>query len=621
MRSTRKGEGWLKWHWSQIGSCRYLFKEFEDNLRAGNNTIKDSKHPGTLCFKMCFDEAFGVETPAIDALYSEIHEVISSLQFMFWINGVVLPVILCFGFVMNVVCLIVIIRGSGWRAHAHGVSSPHRLLTSLLVCDLLIMAMSVYSDVEPAIRAKHGLEKIRNSILPDCEAVLDLKAKLEFLKNNNNSAFGIGENFFLSDNFGTQNNTNNYTVPFGNKRDTPKTLNTAMTNDDLMLLLLYSLLTESESETEANASPIPDLHSTHNILHDSSHIGTKSYDFQKELNIESNKTSVFPALTTPTKRPNNPITASGKNITSFPKSIFTTDQTTSTPAKSRSRAPTVSALLDNIFTTDQATSTRAKPRARSSNTPAPPLRNITINSRPMRQAAERWVAYSLMTFNLGLVLTLTVERWAAIKRPFWARLALTPRHASCSLLALAGGTLALHTPQFVREVVMVTNERGSLRDDFQGKMLQSFRRPYELTVVYVTSGTLALTLVLSCLLLRMLSAYMAKSRRHRQPGNTGRIDTPQAVTMITLTFMSLEDLVNHTTAFTRTVTVVRLLYVTNSALAHSLTYCLMTRQFRRRLHCDCCNGRWCSSLPHKHGAADSGQRMVARSLSKEFSMA
>ncbi|KAK3734261.1 hypothetical protein RRG08_049679 [Elysia crispata] len=49
------------------------------------------------------------------------------------------------------------------------------------------------------------------------------------------------------------------------------------------------------------------------------------------------------------------------------------------------------------------------------------------------------------------------------------------------------------------------------------------------------------------------------------------LQTPQAVTMMALTYMSLEDLVNHTTAFTRSVTLVRLLYVLNSALAHSVT--------------------------------------------------
>ncbi|KAK3734255.1 hypothetical protein RRG08_049673 [Elysia crispata] len=123
-----------------------------------------------------------------------------------------------------------------------------------------------------------------------------------------------------------------------------------------------------------------------------------------------------------------------------------------------------------------------------------PLENITINSRPVIQATERWVAYSLMTFNLSLILTLTLERCLAIQFPFWTMAILTSSHATYTLLSLVGGTLTLHTPQFVREVVLAINEPTSLKDGFQGKMTQR------------------------------LSTYRAKTRRNQQPGNIARVD-------------------------------------------------------------------------------------------------
>ncbi|KAK3734254.1 hypothetical protein RRG08_049672 [Elysia crispata] len=140
---------------------------------------------------MCYSEAFGAELPSINVFYNEIKEVISSLECVFWINGVALPIILCAGFGMNIGCLIMI-RFKGLKAQ--GESSTHRLLQGLVVCDLLIMVLSVYSDVEPAIRARVSLDKIRDTILGDCEAVINLRATIESYKDNNGRAFEIGAN-------------------------------------------------------------------------------------------------------------------------------------------------------------------------------------------------------------------------------------------------------------------------------------------------------------------------------------------------------------------------------------------------------------------------------------------
>ena len=202
-----------------------------------------------------------------------------------------------------------------------------------------------------------------------------------------------------------------------------------------MPLLLDSLI----SETDSDSPPVPNSHV--NISSDSGNIGTTNYDSTKELRNESAENNTWNLLTIPTKTIVTIIKFS-KN-TRFPNKIFKTVKTSAKPSSSGGKMDL-------------------------------PLENITINSRPVIQATERWVAYSLMTFNLSLILTLTLERCLAIQFPFWTMAILTSSHATYTLLSLVGGTLTLHTPQFVREVVLAINEPTSLKDGFQGKMTQVY---------------------------------------------------------------------------------------------------------------------------------------------------
>ncbi|GFS18884.1 hypothetical protein ElyMa_005017900 [Elysia marginata] len=480
---------------------------------------------------MCFGEKFGPSAAAINDLYREINEVISSLQFIFWTNGVTLPIILFAGFILNITCLIVI---RSHRRKSPPGSSPYSLLQCLIVCDLLIMALSIYSDVEPAIRARVSMSEIRDIVVPDCKTLLDLKARLGSLRANNESnGLGLEPN---SLGVPKSNLTVTYNATGDEKRNPSlEKARITLTNDDLMLLLLYSMLSENKNGSPSGSTLNGDMRSSNDDFgNKNTFLGANE---QYVLEEDPSKGILWNASRTPAKT----IYAQNSTIKKVNSSTAnTSDISTST----------ISTVTPSTIS---------------------PLQNITINSRPIIQTAERWVAYCLMTFNLGLTLTLTLERLFAIRFPFRVFTLLTSRCTSFTVLLLVTGTLGLHTPQFVREIVMATDDVDSLKDDFQGKMIQ------------VNVTTIVLVLVV--------------------------LQTPQAVAMIVLTCMSLQDLVSHTAAFTRAVILARLLYVTNSALAHGLTYCLMARDFRRRLshqwhaRSGCCN--------KCRGGAGSGRRVLA----------
>ena len=391
---------------------------------------------------MCFS-AF----PELEALYKEINEVVSSLEFMFWINGITLPIILCAGFVLNIVCLVVICLHG--RRTPDG-SSPHRLLLSLIVCDLLIMAFSVYSDVEPAIRAKVDIRTIHDTLnIPDCQTIADLRARLESLKAGNSSVSGSGVGLFdfdigsLSSNGSIKDvSIKPETTDRERRNSSNRGIESDKTEDDLMLLLLYTLLTEKN-----DIAPVSKL-TTDSHARNTSTQGSPNADHEKSQYTNRN------------------------GIGSYARNIHDTLWNTTIKPTTIPLVTTQSLSSINISNTNIVRSVPHPTVTSSSIAPDSPLQNITINSRPFLQAAERLVAYSLMTFNLGLTLTLTLERCLAVRFPFRVVTLLTPGRTYLAVLTLAGGTLMLHTPQFLREVVMAIREPGSLKDDFQGNMLQ-----------------------------------------------------------------------------------------------------------------------------------------------------
>ncbi|XP_035828722.1 uncharacterized protein LOC118478713 [Aplysia californica] len=601
---------------------------------------------------MCFGKLSDNSTLDLPEIFSDVREVLDSLEFIFVTQGIVLPVMVVVGIVLNVMCLVVL-----WNKSLR--SAPYYLLRSLTLCDLCILLFALYSDVEPAIRSKVEISAMSGPLIPDCET----------LRQNLQARLLLGANLTRID------------LPFSWSQDSNSTpsetgfepASEAEVNEQLLLALLLDLLAQSpqgqtnttggvvinrpeispspqssqeqtnRTDNVANKRPkispshqsshrqtnttesvdmnMPKISSSHRQTHrtdnvadnrikissspQSSHGQTNKTDNNMSNNMPKISSSPLresvPGLTTPSSSRHtvSQLADSPDNVDDIVNDPATRDENINIllpPGHSLTLPITPGHSLTPPITPDHSLTPPITPG--HSLTPLiTPASDVTsaspvVNSRPLGQAAERWFAYSLMTFNLGVTLTLTLERWVALRFPFRARTLLTPRRTCVAIGLLVALTLGLHVPQLVKEVSLVITSPEKLKDDFQGHMLQSFRREYERAVVYLTSAVLVLTLATNLDLVRALARYKVKVRERRQPGSRVSdvnitvaiialvfLQTPHSAAMNVLATLSLEGFHGNVASFTRALVTVRLLYVTNSAL-NCLTYCLLSRRFR-----------------------------------------
>lgn len=223
--------------------------------------------------------------------------------------------------------------------------------------------------------------------------------------------------------------------------------------------------------------------------------------------------------------------------------------------------------------------------------------SIEINTEPVQKALERFFAYFLMTFNLLLIVTLAFERCLVVLKPVKAQIFITVRFTRCVIFVITFACLVIHSPQLVREIIFFVTDPALVRDDFRGTLLQSFRYDYEQFLMYMTSSILVLTVLLNIVLIvvmvihrrqtRLTLHQTAPSADTKQNLNIVYViilltfcQLPQNIAGNVVTHMAMTSFIQHITVFTKTVVVIRVLYVANSAL-NCLVYCLFAQQFRR----------------------------------------
>ncbi|KAL8612181.1 hypothetical protein ACOMHN_018470 [Nucella lapillus] len=99
----------------------------------------------------------------------EVSEVLNNLEFIFICQGIVLPIFVIIGVILNFMCLGVLFHKC-FRS-----SPPYCLLKALTLGDLAILFLSVYSDIQPAITAHL---KVQSLVLPDEKLLRDLNSLL-----------------------------------------------------------------------------------------------------------------------------------------------------------------------------------------------------------------------------------------------------------------------------------------------------------------------------------------------------------------------------------------------------------------------------------------------------------
>ena len=235
-------------------------------------------------------------------------------------------------------------------------------------------------------------------------------------------------------------------------------------------------------------------------------------------------------------------------------------------------------------------------------TEAQPLGNktsgIEINTEPLRKAVERFVAYFLMTYSLLIVTTLAIERCFAVLRPMRARVLITVRRTRCAIFIITFACFVIHCPQLVREVTLVFVDPARVRDDFRGKLIQSFRHDYETFLMYLTSSLLVVVLAANFVLVVAVARQRRKvshSLRETVPSSDDKnqnvnvanviifltfCQLPQNIAGNVVTHLAMASFKRHVSSFIKTVVVVRVLYVSNSAL-NCLVYCLFAKRFRQ----------------------------------------
>ena len=225
------------------------------------------------------------------------------------------------------------------------------------------------------------------------------------------------------------------------------------------------------------------------------------------------------------------------------------------------------------------------------------ISRMEINTEPLRKAAERFVAYFLMTFNLLIVTTLAVERCFAVLRPMTTRVFITAKRTRCVIFIISFACFVIHCPQLVREVILVFTDPARVRDDLRGTLLQSFRRDYETFLMYFTSSFLVLVLAANFALVVAVTRQRRKvshnlretipSAEKKHNINVAYViiflvfcQLPQNIAGNVVTHLAMSSFRRHVTLVIKTAVVVRVFYVANSAL-NCLVYCLLAQHFRQ----------------------------------------
>lgn len=220
-----------------------------------------------------------------------------------------------------------------------------------------------------------------------------------------------------------------------------------------------------------------------------------------------------------------------------------------------------------------------------------------LNSQPVVQAVDRFLAYFMLTFNMFILASFGFERLFAVLQPVRARAVLTVQRTRYAVLAVVILCLVIHSPQLLKEIITSIYNPELIAEDYRGTLLQSYRRHYEEFVVYLTSSLLVVILFSNCALLtavfraerRMrldLGAGVSRSEVNRKLNITYTIllivlcQLPQSVASNVMAHLAMAKMMNNLAVFTRVMVVIRVLYVTSSACS-CLVYCLLARKFRR----------------------------------------
>ena len=476
-------------------------------------------------------------------------EILDSLHFIFVAHGVLLLAVVVVGVALNSLCLGVLCRRT-FRS-----SPPHCLLQALTLGDLAVLLLSLYSDVQPAIAAHRALQTLA---LPDEATLRRLEAML--LRDD---PHGDGRH---RPGFTRQNGT---ALAFNQSAADPDPNPDRDLELELELELFLKSLLGPDAEFELRKLP-------------EGPVGING--------SEEQRTRTAPRVV---PRGGGVVVGVGVGVGVGESSPGGDNGTRDGGGETEATTTTT--------TTTTVEEPRLSPATRATAT-TPPRNDssgIEINTEPIRKATERFAGYFLMTYSPLVVLTLALERLFVVLRPLRAKAAVTAGRTRRAILVITVACFLVHCPQLVREVVLVCTEPARVRDDFRGTLLQSFRRGYETFLMYLTSSLLAAVLAANVGLIVAVTRQRSKVRRRlREETQTTSAEKkrninvayvviflsfcqlPQSIAGNVVTHLAMTTFKRHVTVFIKTAVVVRVLYVTNSAL-NCLVYCLFAQRFRQ----------------------------------------
>lgn len=450
---------------------------------------------------------------------NEVQALMDSLKLIFVLHGIVLPIIVGMGLVFNVLSLIVLYR-------KQFSSSPYILLRCLCICDICILSFSIYSDIEPAIRSSGQVASFKEKFQPTCDhlfssALNGIKMNASFFLTQTNYSSGFGRETLnysycgttqvdhpsvfnvngscgeLRSDLGVTDFSNNYEGSNADKFKHCKKVYVNLTssqsvedtNQMLMMLLMMELKKENNLTKQNRISQTQNSEDFNFNLR-LPKLYNENKNKRSQHRYESSTIPPHPQQIIGQQRTNghlhinsNFISVKDNENIVYEKTDFETNSfnpenhhfqyvQNDSNVSDIERSTGLSPLWSNLF----ASSTISPPTTSSISSAIPSPNSfpsgVVINSKPIVQATERWISYTLMTLNLGVILTLAIERCLAITFPFKIRTWLTSNKSRLSVLVLLLMTFTLHSPQYIKELILAVTSPKSLQDDFRGEMLQ-----------------------------------------------------------------------------------------------------------------------------------------------------